>query len=247
MVPQTAATLVVFALLIVPGITFELLRQTRRPAFDQTALEEVSRVVLASMSLVIVAAGVLGLLSLISPGLIVDIGALAHHGSGWYWRHHPAATIITVLSEVMVATALAFALHRSLNQPNGTGWATRVVRRVRLSLGHRPGEQLERFSVWRTLLRDWKPPDADTKVTVLKKDGTLITGIVAGYEATATSSERDIALGQPLELYRPGWDSPRKPDAGWRFLVVPGDQISEVFITWPPRAQPEPVAAEGPH
>lgn len=42
MIPQTAVAFVAFILLVVPGITFELLRQTRRPSFEQTALEELA-------------------------------------------------------------------------------------------------------------------------------------------------------------------------------------------------------------
>lgn len=48
-------------------------------------------------------------------------------------------------------------------------------------LRHGPGEQIERAPIWREFLRDQRPVGADTRVTVIKKDGSMWIGRVAGY------------------------------------------------------------------
>jgi hypothetical protein len=101
-------------------------------------------------------------------------------------------------------------------------------------LGQRPGTGVERFNVWRTLLREYQPPGADTKVTLLKTDGTMITGLLAGYDSSGSGSERDIALRSPIEVLRPGWTNAEELASGWRCLIVSARDIAEVYVTWPP-------------
>lgn len=236
MVPATAIAVVIFVLLVIPGITFEFLRQTRRPAFDQTALEEIARVILASTALVSVAAAILAALSRAFSDVVMDISQFAARGPSWYWRNHPGLIVSTLAMEVSLATMLGLLVHRSLNRPAGKGWASKTVRCAAGFLGHESGEQVERFAIWRTLFRDTRPKGADTQVTLLKNDGTLIIGIVGGYDTTNTSGERDIALTHPIAVLRPGWDAPRDVPPEWKYLIVSSSEISEVFVTWPPKS-----------
>ncbi len=234
MVPATAIAVVVFVLIVAPGITFELLRQTRRPAFDQTALEELARVVLASIVLLSSAAAILALASLVFTDVVLDVAVFAARGPSWYWREHPGLVISTVVLEISLAATLAILCHRSLNRPDNRGWAAKAARGVEAFLRHESGHQVERFGLWRTLLRDSRPTGADTQVTLLKTDGALITGLVGGYDTTGSSGQRDIALSQPIQVYRSGWSAPQDVPSEWKYLIVSGAEISELFVTWPP-------------
>ena len=130
MIPATAITAVVFILLVIPGITFELLRQTRRPAFDQTGLEEASRILLASIALGSVAGVLLAITSLVCTDVVIDLSVFARQGLSWYWREHPGLVISTIALQVLVATASGGLVHRSLNHPEGHGYAMRLGNRV---------------------------------------------------------------------------------------------------------------------
>lgn len=217
-------------------MAFELLRQTRRPAFEQTSLEELARVVVASVGFAAAAIALLACVQFLTPNVLIDIGVLAKRGSHWYWQEHPARVLGTIALEAGLATALAFTLHRSLNHPERKGLAIRVRVLMARLLRHQPGEQVERFPVWRTLFRDARPVRADTKLTVLKKDGTLITGLLASYSANGAGDERDLALGQPIEVLRQGDKRPRQLAVGWPLMLINAGEISEIFVTWPPTA-----------
>lgn len=237
MMPQTAVAVMLFLLLIVPGISFELLRQTRRPSFDQTALEELARVLLASVGFTGAAALVLVPLSMALPKAVVDVSTIASQGAGWYWSHYPERVLWTIGLAVCIATGLALLVHRSLNHPDERGWAARAVGTMKRILRHQPGEQVERFPLWRTLFRDARPLGAVTKLTVLKKDGTMVTGNMAGYTTDGSRDERDLALAQPIEIFRLGDREPRRVPEGWRVVILAASDISEIFVTWPPKGR----------
>ena len=69
MAPDTLGALLAFLVFVAPGLCFELLRERRRPALEQTAFREASRIALTSLlfsgaALVVVVAVVAGWLRL---------------------------------------------------------------------------------------------------------------------------------------------------------------------------------------
>lgn len=230
----TTAALLAFIFLVVPGVAFELLRQTRRPAFDQTATEELARVLVASIGFGSLAAMFLAGVSLLFSDVVIDVKVFAAEGPGWYWRNHPAVVLSSIFLQTSLATLLGAVVHRSLNHPDSKGWASRATRRVAALLRHTSGEQIERFGVWRTIFRDFRPHGAETQVTLVKRDGTLITGTLGGYDTSGPIADRNLALSGAVHVLRPGWDCPRELPGDWKFIIIPGSEISEVMVTWPP-------------
>lgn len=240
MVPQTALAVVAFILLIVPGIVFELLRQTQRPAFEQTALEEVARILVASIALGAAACSLLALVDVWADNVVVDISGVAAHGVGWYWSRHPGRVIATVGCEVVAATVLGVLVHRSLNAPDKKGFAQRALTCGERFLRHKPTGQIVRFPVWWTVFRHARPSDAVTKLTVVKKDGTLVTGTLAAYSTGGANEERDVALHQPIEVLRPGATAIEEVPPGWKVMVISASEITEILVTWPPATEAIP-------
>lgn len=215
--------------------SFELLRQTRRPAFEQTTLEELGRIILASAGFGASAFLVLCAVSLVAPGAVLDFSVLSMEGPGRYWRLRPELVVWSISAQVALSTTLALWVHRSLNHPNRKGLALRALNVARTALRHEPGEQIERVSVWRAVFRDVRPAGASTRVTVIKKDGTMITGAVAAYTTNSgAGNERDLALSGPIEIMRPTQQPVKVPEQ-WPVMILPADDIAEILVTWPPR------------
>lgn len=231
MLPQTAATLAAFLLLVVPGLVFELLRQTRRPAFEQSSLEEIGRIVVASVVLDTAAGALLLLLAVKVRGPLLQIGEFArppeHHT---YWRDHPVVVLLSLALEVGLATLFGVLVHRSLNREDGDGLAARVRRFLERVVRHRAGESIERPAMWWTMFRRVRPAGAMTEVVIKKKSGEQVKGVLAAYSPSPAGA--DIAIRQPIVRLE-GNAVDAVPDR-WPLVIVRGDEISEVAVRWPP-------------
>jgi len=136
-VPATIGGIVVLVLLVLPGLAFELIRQRRRAGRDDSPFIEVSRVLVAGLSLGAITEALLALVSLVGPRSIVSLPGLftTQHWvtdhllvSGWTaWAYG--------LVSVTLA-ALAAAVLPGMN-PDGhnhaeSGWVTAFDRLPRL-------------------------------------------------------------------------------------------------------------------
>jgi hypothetical protein len=88
MVPQTAAAFAAFLFLIAPGAFFVLLRERRRPGRTETALREVSRLVLSSVVLSGIAVAALAAIRTWQPHLMPDPGRWLRDGRGYVDDHY---------------------------------------------------------------------------------------------------------------------------------------------------------------
>lgn len=233
MIPDTLSTVVAFILLVAPGMSFVLLRQKARPPFDQTALEEAVRILLWSLAFDAAAGLVLAALRSALGAPLLSFDELINQGPAAYWRDHYGLVLGTVGLGVVLALLLGAIVSRSLNHPGGRGWATRALRVVDRELRQERGHRTENTSVWRAMFTDWRPAGAITVVTIVKKDGTVLSGPIAGYSSGSDATERDVALRQPIRVARPGDHEQRALDEAWQVVIVPAAEIAEVMVTWP--------------
>jgi Family of unknown function (DUF6338) len=84
MIPETFAALYAFLGLVAPGLIYQILREKRRPAVDETAFREASRIALTSLVFTTVATLLMTLLGVVAPGLFPDIAAWITTGKTYF-------------------------------------------------------------------------------------------------------------------------------------------------------------------
>jgi len=228
-IPETLGALLLFVLCVVPGMLFELLRQHQRPPFEQTSLEEASRILLWSVLLDLAGVGFVAALRWLGAATFASPAAIARDGLDAYWRGHYSAVVFTIAVVLAVGLTIAALVHRSLNRADRRGLALRFQRWIETRLGHVLYQRMSNASVWQEVLATSRPVGADTMVTVLKKDGSLWTGRVGGFTPT-DHEDRDLALKHPISVRRPGAAQPESLASTWELVVISGREISELFV-----------------
>lgn len=231
MVPETLGALLLFVLFVVPGMLFELLRQRRRLPFEQTSLEEASRIILWSVVFDAVGIGVVTGVSRLHPSYVVSPAAVSRFGASAYWRSHYMAVVLTVTLVCLIGSCVAGLVHRSLNHPERKGWALKAQRRLEGYLRHGDGQRIEHAPVWQEMFRNKRPTGMETAVTVIKKDGSMWMGLLGGY-TPSDREDRDLVLKQPVQVFRPRATTAQKLPEDWLLVVIPGREISEVLVRY---------------
>lgn len=227
--PATVGAVLIFLVLAVPGASFELLRQRRRSSWDQTALEEVARILMVSVGLDLVGFGILRLLSLFWPSSFVNLETAARIGLSKYSGEHLWALALSFAVILLGAELFGLLILRSLNQEK-KGLAGRAIQVFEWLLRYQPGMQMQRADVWQTLFRGTRPPKSNTKVTILTTSRDMWFGNLASYTVEG-SDVRDIAIAHPMEVMRFGEEKETVPQS-WKFVVIPSTEIREIYVTY---------------
>jgi Family of unknown function (DUF6338) len=217
MVPSTAATVVVFLLLVTPGIAFELLWQRTRPRRDESTFVEISRVLLAGVVFSGAAVATLVATGAVVSGAAVDLVALVRDGGGYVVRN-PDLTIRTLAAVVILALLFAVAAHDLLTPPS--------LRRI------------AQETAWHTAFGRMAGPAARAFLSVQLKDGTTVTGYSAGYSTEPDPGRRDLLLAPPLAIRPPGAAEAGQLAEPWQVIVLSGAEISTIAAAYVGSARP---------
>src|SRR3712207_1635976 len=106
MVPESVLTFIAFLVLVAPGLLFELLRERRRPALEETAFREASRIALASLAFSGLAVCVLAAIRTLQPVWMPDPRAWIAGGRD-YLQDHYRLVFTAVVLEVLLALGFA--------------------------------------------------------------------------------------------------------------------------------------------
>lgn len=223
-VPQTAGAVLAFLGLVAPGLLFELLRERRRPTFNESAFHEAGRVALMSLAFTLLAFAILAAVRIAAPGAMPDPGKWLQQGNA-YVKAHYLLVAGALLAEVIVACAAVLV-------------ADLVIRgSARGHIRHR--------SIWFQVLRIDRPAHKVPWLGLTLDDGTEISGYLAYYTEKEEQSNREIALWGPCLGIRP----PRHPEYTeldkWKCIVIRGDKISHMKVTYLDEeepANPKPLA-----
>jgi hypothetical protein len=193
-IPQTIVGFWFFLLLVAPGLTYELMRERRRPAIAGTAFREASRIALASFVFSLIAFCLLMALRAVAPGSIFDLGAYLRDSG--YLRQNYSRFIFTAILGVVLALGLA-ALSVGLPEWLGTRITPATAKKFRLPLWlcHRglPGRLTSGGVLWRVLVRD-QPDGKVPYVSLRLSDGTRVAGYLRHYSDDADIDKQEIAL-----------------------------------------------------
>jgi hypothetical protein len=217
MVPSTVTAVVVFLLLVTPGLVFELLWQRTRPRRDESTFVEVSRVVLTGVVFTGGAAVTLVVLEAAASGSAIDVVDLLRDGSQ-YVTEHPAHVLRSVVAVVVLAVLYGVAGHDLL-----TPASTR---------------RIAHETAWHTAFSRMAAPGVRPYLSVQLKDGTTITGYSAAYSTEPDPAKRDLLLSAPLAIRSPGESEAHQLDVSWQVMAVSGAEISTIAAAYVGTARP---------
>lgn len=217
MVPATATAVVVFVLLVTPGVVFELLWQRPRPRRDESTFVEVGRVLLTGVVFSGLATAVVGVLS--AFGAAANIFALVSDGPA-YVTNNPGLVLGSLVTVVLLAICGAVATHDLLTPS--------TMRRI------------AQETVWHTAFSRMAEPGVRVYLSVQLKDGTTITGYKAGYSTEPDPAKRDLLLTAPLTIRYAGEPTATDLDEDWQSMVLSGGEIRTIAASYvaPPTTPP---------
>jgi hypothetical protein len=208
---ETLAALLAFLVFIVPGLTFELLRERRRPSAEQTAFREASRIALTSVLFSTAATLVLVAVRAVRPSAVVDPAAWLREGQR-YVADHLTQVVVTVALLMGVSTVLALLTDLALRR-TAHG---RIV----------PG------SIWFALFRQHRPPGATPWVHLRLVDETEVWGFAGDYTPDQSLENRELLVEGPRLQYRRKGQSTNTPLPRWAFIAVRGENITWMKVQY---------------
>ncbi|SFT98588.1 hypothetical protein SAMN05660657_04463 [Geodermatophilus amargosae] len=220
MTPESVITFAAFLLLVAPGLLFELLRERRRPAMEETTFREASRIALASLAFSGTATGILAVVRILQPAWMPDPRRWLESGQT-YVEDEYRLIVRAVVVEVVLALALAIAFD--------------------LLLRKRARGDMANGGIWYQLLRAEVPADKVPWVSLKLKNGPYIAGYVARYSTGKELDDREMVLkhnpantGMKLQPQEAGSGLERLD--GWDRVVVPGSEIQYWKLEYRPIA-----------
>lgn len=214
--PTTGDGLVLLIVLL-PGLTFVLVRERRGSERRPSAFRETGAVVFCSVATEAMAlflfAGVRGLL----PGLTPDVGRLVREGGGYARRHYAELGWwgAGLLLFACALAALAALLTRNVPHPSVT-------------------------SAWWIMFHQWFPGE-NPLVGCLLEDGSYVQGRHASFKVSAEDlPDRDLVLVEPLTYRAPG--AAEAVEVPWGAVCVSARRIVTMFVAYPAAAAPEGAA-----
>ncbi len=218
MLPSTWLGAVLFLVLIAPGALFDLLATRRRARPMETALQEASRIVFASLCCSAVGFLAVGLVRTFRPHWMPSPQALLSQPHGYAVTHYRLLIRAGVL-EFVVACAAAGAAHAFL--------------------GLRDRSRMRPVSLWHAVFTDDVPAGFAPYACVRVASGATWMGYAAHWTADLEMADRELVLSPPLWVAAPEKSSQPVP-AEWSRVVLPGSQIQSITVQYRPSAvQPD--------
>jgi Family of unknown function (DUF6338) len=192
-VPGTWLSVLLFVVLVAPGLLFDLLSDRRRGGFPESTFREISRVVLASFFFSVLAFGVLVVLRTVEPGWTPDPRRLLG-SSGTYVPDQYRLIFRALLIQAGLALLFALLAH--------------------LGLAHKQGAGIRKASAWTQIFKTNRPAGSAPYARVRLKSGYVYTGFVGYFSPDFDQDARELVLLPPLYA---------KPPDGGKLTVVPAE------------------------
>ncbi|MGW3999784.1 DUF6338 family protein [Amycolatopsis sp. NPDC004772] len=216
MIPGTWLAVILFLIVVAPGLFFDLLGARRRVAAAESAFREAGRVALGSLGFTLATLVVLLGVRWLFPGLFFDPRAMIIGGNA-YLADHYGRVLLTIAAATVLSHLLAFGLHKVL--------------------ARREGEAFRKVSAWGLAFRDGVPAGHAVFVRVRLTSGLVYTGQVENFTADLAPADRELLLTKPLAV-KPDADSALTalPDAYERVLLR-GSEIEVISVEYRPVRQ----------
>lgn len=211
MVPSSLSAVLVFVLLVAPGLLYDLLTARYRAGAPESTFREASRVVLASALFTLAAGAVLLTACLIA------------------WRPAPDLRRLLVDASYQRENALVLALAPALLSAVACGLAGAFFLWKRRDYG----PALKRESMWHRAFTMHAPPGHYAFARVRTKSGLVYMGKVAGYSVDINLAGRELLLKPPLWIRREGGNQSPVHQT-WQRVLLSSDEIVSVMVSFRP-------------
>jgi len=219
-IPQTLATVVTFFAFIAPGLLWNIRRERREQALQQTAFREAGQTALVSTVFTALSSLALVGLGQVRPGLLPDFGALLTRGSD-YVAANIGSLLVAALIEVALACGLAVTVEAIDSRRRSLGGLTDLPFMFRI-------------------FREQRPQGTTPWLRVRTKDGTDFWGYVGSYTLADKPADGQIQLVGPKltirekgEVEAPGADKgDRRELDQWGAVTLSGEQIAWISVTY---------------
>jgi Family of unknown function (DUF6338) len=198
-VPGSWLSVLLFVILVAPGLLFDLLSDRRRGGFPESTFREISRVVLASFGFSAAAFGVLVLIGTYEPNWMPDPRRMIGSADTYLPDHYRL-------------------IFRALVIQAGLGLLFAVL--VHLWLAHKQGATIRRASAWTQIFKTDCPDGGAPYVRVRLKSGFVYTGFVGYFSPDLDQDGRELVLLPPLYA---------KPPEGGKLTVMPVEHTRLIF------------------
>lgn len=216
MIPGTWLAVVLFLIVVAPGLFFDLLGARRRVEAAESAFREVGRVALGSLGFTLVTLVVLLGVRWLFPRLFFDPRAMILGGNA-YLADHYGQVILTIVAATVVSHLLAFGVHKLL--------------------ARRTGEAFRKVSAWGVAFRDGVPAGHAVFVRVRLTSGLVYTGQVENFTADLSAADRELLLTKPLAV-KPDGDGTLTPlPAAYDRVILRGSEIEVISVEYRPVPQ----------
>jgi len=174
MVPGSWPSVLLFFLLVAPGLLFDLLSERRRAGFSESAFREVSRVVLGSLAFSGFAFVLLAIVRTVHPAWMPDPKRLLDPRASYAKDHYRLVLRTLVLQESLALTA-------------ASAWHIILAKK-------QSGATIRQVSAWTQVFKRDRPKGHDAYVRVRLEGGVIYSGLVANFTSDAMK-ERGLAPG----------------------------------------------------
>jgi hypothetical protein len=210
MLPSTWLSLVLFILLIAPGLLFDLLAEGRRVGVKESAFRETGRVVLASLGFSTVGVVAVALVRTVHAPWMPDPRLLLLN-SHMYLAAHYTSVFWALLLEGAVALAASAGVHAYLTK-------------------NASGPPLRATSLWSAALSEALPAGTVAHARVRLESGAVYLGQVVHYTADLELADRELVLGPPL--FSKTGDRPLEPVPDVGRVILVGSRIESIGVEY---------------
>jgi Family of unknown function (DUF6338) len=217
MIPSSVPALFGFLFLVAPGVAYEIHRERRRPALQQSTFREASRVALWSLVFTTAAVAVLALARFALPRLLPDPSAwLAEKG---YAKQHGGAVGTFIVLEVTLAQVMA--------------WGTAAV------VGRHDRSRIRQGDIWHKVFAADVPRNREVQAVILT-DNAEYRGTIVGYTVNADVSNRELELQHVTFRMRRGGEEARWLPEPFDRVVIASTAIQEMWLHYRNEIEPGP-------
>ena len=224
--PTTAVGLLIFIVLLAPGLTWVGYRSASRPVTKPTALRELGTIALVSVIWDVLALLLFGIVRVILPTHTPDVGALLRDSHRYLTAHGPY--VFWWVAGLLAATcAAALTTARVAHSELGS-----TILELGPVKAQQPTGSVTTSPAWWLMFQDQPPDNTRVYVGVNLDDGTYLGGYLLSYSPNSDeTADRDLVLSGTID-YVSADGKEKRADLGVGAVIVSAHHIKYLTVSY---------------